>query len=211
LSQQKSGFQFEGKSGLQATGEAGGIIAPIIAFTCILISIASYPEFSWTNNALSDLGVVSGITGFVFIFGLYFSGLFVFKFAVFGLFRYLRSWVGKIGAVTFGVTAFALMGIGVAPENRPPYHYIFSVAFFVLMIISLFIITAAFAFKRQTKMALFTLLTAVAAAIPWILQFTVHYVEGVAIPEFTSALAGSAWTVVLSYKMLKTPAQPKTT
>lgn len=204
MSQQKTYFQ--------QLGEASGIVAPIVAFTCILLAVASYPEFSWTDNALSDLGIIAGITGPVFNFGLYCSGLFVLKFAAFGLFRYFRnSWVGKIGAVTFAATSVALMGIGIAHENIKPYHYLFSVAFFVLLPISLFIITAAFALKRQTKMAVFTLLTAVAAAIPWILQFTVHYVQGVAIPEFASALAGSAWTVVLGYRMLKTPPQPKMT
>ncbi|MBN1358919.1 DUF998 domain-containing protein [Candidatus Bathyarchaeota archaeon] len=200
---------FQHKNYFQQLGEASGIVAPAVAFTCILTAIASYPEFSWTNNALSDLGIISGITGPVFNFGLYCSGLFVLKFAAFGLFKYFRSWVGKIGALSFAATSLALMGIGFFPENVVPYHYLFSVAFFVLLPISLFIITAAFAFKRQTKMALFTLLTAIAAATPWILQFTIHYVSGVAIPEFASALAGSAWTIMLGYKMLKTPPQPK--
>ena len=58
-------------------------------------------------------------------------------------------------------------------------------------------------------MALFTLLTDAATATPWILYFTVHYVSGVAIPEFASALAGSVWIVVLGYKMLKATPQPK--
>jgi len=196
---------------LLLVGGASGVASPIIAVTCILISIASYPAFSWTNNALSDLGIIQGVTGPVFNFGLYCSGLLVLQFAVFGLFKYLESWVGKIGAVTFAATALALMGIGAAPENVVPYHYLFSVAFFVLLPISLFIITAAFALKRQTKMALFTLLTAAAAATPWILQFALHYVQGVAIPEFVSALAGSAWTIVLGYKVLKAASQPKTT
>ena len=201
MSQQKNYFQ--------QLGEASGIVAPIVAFTCILTAIASYPEFSWTNNALSDLGIISGVTGPVFNFGLYCSGLFVLKFAAFGLFKYFGSWVGKIGALSFVATGLALMGIGFFPENVAPYHYLFSVAFFVLLPISLFIITGAFAFKRQTKIALFTLLTAAAAATPWILQFTIHYVHGVAIPEFASALAGSVWTVALGYKMLKAPPQPK--
>ena len=43
-----------------------GIIAPIYALTLILISVASYPQFSWTDNALSDLGVVSGVTSALF-------------------------------------------------------------------------------------------------------------------------------------------------
>ena len=198
------------KDSLQRIGAVSGIVTPILAFTCILTAVASYPEFSWTNNALSDLGIVSGTTGPVFNFGLIGSGLLVFIFALFGLFKYFgNSWVGKIGAVTFAATSVALIGIGIAHENIRPYHYLFSVAFFVLLPISLLIITAAFAVKRQTKMALFTLLTAVAAALPWILYFTVHYVSGVAIPEFASAVAGSAWTVVLSYSMLKVASQPK--
>jgi hypothetical membrane protein len=200
------------KTSAQLAGAASGIIAPILAFSCILIAVASYPAFRWTDNALSDLGIISGVTGPVFNFGLTCSGLFAFIFAVYGLFKYFgNSWIGKIGAVSFAATALALMGIGIANENIAPYHYLFSVVLFVLLPISLFIITAAFAFKRQTKMVLFTLLIAVAAATPWILYFTVHYVHGVAIPEFASALAGSVWTVLLGYKMLKTPPQPKTT
>jgi hypothetical membrane protein len=199
------------KTRVQRAGAASGIIAPVLAFSCILVAVASYPEFSWTDNALSDLGVIAGITGPVFNLGLTVSGIFVFIFAVFGLFTYFEnSWVGKSGAVAFAATALALIGIGIANENIRPFHYLFSVAFFVLLPISLFIITAAFAVKRQTKMMLFTVLIAVAAAAPWILQFAVHYVQGVAIPEFASAVAGSVWTVVLGYKMLKTPPQPKT-
>lgn len=191
-------------------GGASGVTAPIIAFTFILISIASYPSFSWTDNALSDLGIIAGITGPVFNFGLYLSGFLVLQFAVFGLFNHLESWVGRIGAVTFAATAVALIGIGFAPENVVPYHYLFSVAFFVLLPISLFIITAAFAFKRKTKRALFTLLIAATAAAPWILQFTIHYVKGVAIPEFASALAGSIWVIVFGYRMLRATSHPKT-
>lgn len=199
------------KTSVQRAGAASGIIAPVLAFSCILVAVASYPEFSWTDNALSDLGVVSGVPGPVFNLGLTVSGIFILGFAVFGLFKYFGgSWVGKCGAVAFAATALSLIGIGIANENIRPFHYLFSVAFFVLLPISLFIITAAFVIKRRTKMVLFTLVIAVAAATPWILYFTVHYVPGVAIPEFASALAGSVWTVVLGYKMLKAPPQTKT-
>ena len=189
---------------VQRIGAACGIVTPILAFTCILTAIASYPEFSWTRNALSDLGVVSGVTGPIFNFGLYSSGILIFAFAALGLFAYLENtWAGKIGAVFFAATGAALIGIGLFPENMRPYHYLFSVAFFVLLPISLFIITAAFAFKRQTKMAVFTLAVAVVAALPWILYYYIQYVPGVAIPEAVSGLAGSVWAVVLSYKMLR--------
>jgi hypothetical membrane protein len=200
------------KTSVQLLGAAIGIIAPILAFSCIFVAVASYPEFSWTDNALSDLGVVAGITGFVFNLGLTASGIFTLNFAVFGLFKYFgNSLIGKSGVVTFAATALALIGIGIANENIRPYHYLFSVTFFVLLPISLFIITVAFAVKHQTKMVVFTLLIAAAAATPWIFYYMVHYVQGVAIPECASALAGSVWAVVLGYNMLKRCTQPKTT
>jgi hypothetical membrane protein len=111
------------KDSLQRIGAVSGIVTPILAFTCILTAVASYPAFSWTNNALSDLGIISGVTGTIFNFGLYSSGLFALNFAVFGLFAYLRnSWIGKIGALTFAATGLALMGIGFFPENVAPHH-----------------------------------------------------------------------------------------
>jgi hypothetical membrane protein len=188
----------------QRIGAATGIIAPIFAFTCILSAIASYPPFNWTNNALSDLGVISGITGPIFNFGLYSCGALALIFTLLGLFAYLgKNWVGKLGAAVFAAATIALVCIGIFNENFSPTHYFASVAFFVLMPISLFIITAAFGMQRQTKMAVFTILIGIVAAIPWILFFVIHYVSGKAIPEFISGLAGAVWIITLGYKILE--------
>jgi hypothetical membrane protein len=51
-------------------------------------------------------------------------------------------------------------------------------------------------------MALFTVLVGVIAALPWLLLFAFNYVPNVAVPEFLSGLAISAWAVVLSKKIL---------
>ncbi len=185
-------------------GAISGVVAPVLAFSFILVAILSYPHFSWINNALSDLGMVPGITGLVFNFGLYASGFFVFNSAVFGLYSYMgKRWVGKIGALVFAAVGLALMGIGFFPENMIPAHILFSVAFFVLIPISLLISTIAFAVMGRWRMAVFTLLIALSAALPWVIYFNIHYVRGVAVPEFLSAFAGSVWSVVLSYKMFE--------
>jgi hypothetical membrane protein len=188
----------------QRIGAAAGLAAPIVGFTCILTAITSHHAFSWTNNALSDLGVISGVTGPVFNLGLSTTGVLAFCFAVFGLYGYLgKSWVGKIGALVFALGSLALVAIGVFNENFSPTHYLVSVAFFVLMPIAMFIITCSFLLTRRAKMAVMTTLVGFAAALPWILQFTVRYVPNVAIPEFLSGLVVSAWTVFISYRMLK--------
>ena len=187
----------------QRIGAAAGIATPLLAFTCILTAIGSYPAFSWTNNALSDLGVIPGITGLLFNLGLIASGFLSFTFAVLGLYIFLRAnWTGKIGSAIFAAATLALIAIGIFNENFSPTHYLVSVAFFMLAPISLFILTGAFWLSHQRSLALFTVLVGVVAALPWLLLFAFNYVPNVAVPEFLSGLAVSAWTMVLAKKML---------
>jgi hypothetical membrane protein len=186
-------------------GASSGIVAPILAFACILIAIVSYPQFSWANNALSDLGIIKGITGPIFDFGLFASGLLAFNFAAFGLYIYFgKSVVGKTGAVVFATASISLMAIGVFNENFSPTHYAVSVAFFTLTPIAMLIVAGAFWLKHGRKMAAFTIAAGVAAALPWVLLFAFNYVPNVAIPEFASGLVASVWAIAVGWKMLKT-------
>ncbi len=90
----------ERASWLKVAGAAGGL-TPVSAFLFIGLAIASYSQFSWVLNALSDLGVVSGLTATFFNFGLLLSGLLALIFSI-GLFILFReSIVGRVGAATF--------------------------------------------------------------------------------------------------------------
>jgi hypothetical membrane protein len=161
------------------------------------------------DNALSDLGVVPGVTAVFFNSGLIIGGVLCFVFAI-GLFGFLSERVvGRVGAFVLVAASLALVAIGVFPESVRPAHYMVSVAFFVLLPVSLLIITGAFWFTGQVRVVVFTLLVAVAAAAPWVLLFLVRYVSGVAVPEFVSALAGAVWAVVLGYKMIKEASRAK--
>ncbi len=179
------------------------ITTPVFAFAFIALSIDTYPQFSWVNNALSDLGVVFGITALLFNFGLCASGLLTLVLA-FGLFRFLNSNViGKMGALVFGAAGAALEGIGWAPEYYRPFHYIFSVAFFTLIPMALLLVAAYFFSTRQNPLGAFTLSIATIAAIPWVLYFIIRYVSSVAIPEIISALAASTWAIAIGWEMYK--------
>jgi len=187
-----------------------GFLAPIIAFALIFSAIASYPEFSWVDNALSDLGIIEGTTALLFNSGLLISGTLCIIFAT-GLFTFLKKQAtGKIGAFIFALASVALFAIGVFPENVRPVHYLVSVMFFMLLPIAMLIITGVFWLMHQVRMAVFTLLVAAAAAAPWLLYFTAPYAANVAIPETVSAFAGSVWAVVLSGKMLRQASHSKT-
>jgi len=180
-----------------------GILAPIAALTCISLAIAYSPQFSWTENALSDLGVQEGVTAILFNSGLILSGFLGLVFA-FGLFIVLQDKaMGRIGASIFILDTLALIAIGVFPENVKPTHYYVSVAFFLLFPISMFFVVAAFLQTSKVKIGLFTLLIAVVAAVVWIIQWTIQLGSNVAIPEAVSALSVSAWLIVLGFKMLR--------
>ncbi len=190
---------------LQKTGAACGFALPIIAFGAITAAILSWNQFSWTQNALSDLGVVPGVTAAVFNSGLFIAGVLGLLFSVLGLFSYFRDTkVGKVGALVFGVATVWLIAIGIFNENFRPTHFIVSVLFFATLPIALWVITAALYKRREVKLAIFTLVASFVAAAPWILLYTIHYVPNVAIPESISGLTGCVWVVVLSYRVLKT-------
>jgi hypothetical membrane protein len=186
-----------------------GIVGPIIAFACILLSISSYQRFSWTDNALSDLGVRDGITAALFNYGLIVSGVSALVFDA-GLFKLLHEEkTGRIGALLFGSATIALTLIGIFPENTKQTHHYVSVAFFVLFPIAMLTITASFVHARKMKMGLFTLAVAMSAAAPWIVQFIAPYVSNVAIPETISALAAAAWSMALGSIILNQVAQQR--
>ncbi|MCL5876395.1 MAG: DUF998 domain-containing protein [Candidatus Bathyarchaeota archaeon] len=185
-------------------GAVAGFAAPIFALAFILCAIVSYPPFSWTSNALSDLGVVKGVTSILFTIGLIGAGVFALLFAVFGLYNFAGvSRLGKVGSAAFSAATVALVCIGVFNEHFVPTHYLVSVAFFALAPIGLFVLTCAFFRNHQRGLAVFSVAIGVAAALPWILQFAIRYVPNVAIPEAVSAAAVSVWAIVLSAKMLK--------
>ena len=186
-----------------------GLVAPILAFVCILSAISSYAPFNWVTNALSDLGVQAGFTAPIFNFGLVISGFLFLVFAV-GVFQLVsKRLAGKVGAFFLGLACVSLVCIGIFNESFKPIHFYFSVAFFVFLPVSFLLLAGHFWLTDQRKMSLFTLVIGLAAATPWVLQYTVHYVSNVAIPEFVSAFAGSLWTAILGAKIMKKSSQSK--
>ena len=180
-----------------------GIIAPVFALSSILLAVDSYSEFSWLDNALSDLGIVPGITASLFNSGLAISGVLFLTFTI-GLFFFAGyNRVGRVGIFILAVACAILVSIGIFPENIRPAHYILSVMFFTLLPISLLTIAGSFWLAHKKTIALSTLLVALAAAIPWLLQLSLRVFSGVAIPEIVSALAGGVWVAFFGIKMIR--------
>ena len=162
------------------------------------------PHFSWTNNALSDLGVVPGITGSLFNFGLLASGILAFNFAIFGLYTYFgKSWVGKIGSVVFAAATLALIAISVFNEHFSPTHYLGFCSILHFGAHCPFHLNRCVFAMSYARIGGFHGCgwNCSSTAVAFALRF--NYVPNVAIPEFLSGLAVSAWAIVLGIKMLR--------
>jgi hypothetical membrane protein len=133
-------------------------------------------------------------------------GGFLFMIFAAGLLTFLgKRLLGKVGVCLFLVACVALVGIGVFNETFSPTHYIVSVLLFVFMPVALLVFVGAMWQQRKRNLGSFTLALSLIAAAPWVLEFTVPYVSGVAVPEFVSGLTGAVWTMALGYLMLKEP------
>ena len=185
-----------------------GLVTPIIVLPLILLSISYSSWFSWTRNALSDLGVHEVAS--LFNSSLMIGGVLALIFA-FGLMQLLhKSKVGFTGTLTLITAAISLFAVGFFPETAGRIHFYVSVAFFTLMIISQLLIGAALIEKPSGRsLGIFTVLAASASVGVWTFQFLASPVQGKAIPEFLSSTAFSLWSIVLSIRLLRRASFPK--
>jgi hypothetical membrane protein len=180
---------------LRAAGLCG-ILTPIIVLTSILFAIYYSPWFSWTANALSDLGV-QGTAAILFNSSLVVGGVLTILFAI-GLREILlNKTLGRIGTLILILDAAILCAIGLFPETAGDIHLYVSVAFFVLLPISLFLIGVAMMQElSERKLGLFTVMAGIVTAIVWALPW-----RAVAIPEIIAVLAASVWSIVLGISL----------
>jgi len=191
------------KVAMQKIAGLCGIVGPLIAISSIALAISySLSWFSWTENALSDLGA-KGTAVALFNYGLIIGGLLSIIFAV-GLMRVLwKSILGYVGTFILILADASLVAVGVFPETAGPIHAYVSVVFFTLLPISLLFIGASMIKgKSERNFSFATILIGVFAAAS---IATVIFIpmKGVAIPEILASLSGSAWSIVCGIKLYK--------
>jgi hypothetical membrane protein len=172
-----------------------GMLTPVVGFIMVFLAISQAPWFSWTLNALSDLGV-EGFEAVLFNSGLPLTGAVMMMFSA-GLFELTKgSMVGMAGSAVHLASAVLLILIGVINETIEPWHYVVSFAFFTSLAVTLAIIGV---YHWRAGMRRFAVLAWSAAAVGvavWMLPW-----RGVALPEAISALCAGVWQVSLGYWM----------
>jgi hypothetical membrane protein len=165
-----------------------------------MLAISYAPWFSWSENALSDLGV-GGTNAVLFNAGLIGGGILYLPFA-WSIMRFFRNrTLGKIGGYLLALAAVFLVGIGVFPENTGyRIHLYVSVGFFASLGLSLLFQSATMIqTSAERNLGAVMIFLVVIGVTFWIL----HPWKGVAIPELISGLIAAIWSFVMSVKLLR--------
>jgi hypothetical membrane protein len=171
-----------------------GILLPFVVFATLGFSIALSPWFTWTQHAISDLGIQQN-TAMIFNNGIIFGGILTLIFS-FGLMKILSK---KIGAYLLFVSALALIGIGLFPETIFTLHFLTSASFFIFLAVALLLIgltSKKNPFERRIgSLALVFAFVAMGSSV------FVFHLEGIAIIEALSCFPAFIWCMLVGVRM----------
>ncbi len=171
-----------------------GILLPFVMFGCLGFSIASSPWFTWTDHALSDLGVQEN-TAVLFNYGMIFGGFLAFVFSL-GLRKVFSN---KTGVYLLMISSCAMVGIGIFPQSLFVLHFITSASFFVILTFALLIIGITIRKNRFEKMTgSLALLFALLAMSSSVFLFQL---KGIALSEALSCFPSFVWCLIVGVKM----------
>jgi hypothetical membrane protein len=175
-----------------------GILGILILYIFIFAAILVSPWFSWTNNALSDLGNITRNSSPIFNVGLVVSGIVIAVFPLGLRARTRTSALEHSGTLAFLVAAIALIGVGIFPENYIMEHVITAGTMFLLNTVGLFLFGVAFIRSESMRvLGVVSVLLGVASAVIWVPIWG----RGIAIPEMIASVAVYILFLVLSFRL----------
>lgn len=175
-----------------------GIASQLVVLTVLLIVVAGSPQFSWTENNISILGVEGPMMA-LFNWGLIITGVLSLIFAI-GLGKsLLSSRLGKWGitSLVLGLVAFSAMGI--FPRTLWLPHNVTSIAFFIFIILALLLIGIAATISSHKTWGLLSLSASIITITFWLVPWPW---SGGAIPQLLYCLPWSLWTITFGVALL---------
>ena len=177
-----------------------GITAPIVAYVFILISILVYPDFSWADNALSDLGAVDTAYNNIFNFGLILAGILGIIF-VLAIIQFTESNIGYVGIGGFGAGMVSLILIGIFPSGTSP-HFAVSIMFFSFTIagLAIFGLDQFLDMEYVWSAIIWSSIILSAAAVG--ILYTTPFDLGAAIPEFLGTIPTIQFSIIYGTRLI---------
>jgi len=176
-----------------------GLLSPAVGLGAVLLATLFAPWFSWTENALSDLGHPSRATAPLFNGGMWLAGLLALAFVA-GLWIDAAGRVRRAALIVLAASFLALTGVGAYPVTTE-LHFPVSVAFFVSLTYGLWLYGSADALAGAPERGVATIWLGVANVTMWVLYATLEPFAGVAVPEAVGALVLAAWAVPTALRL----------
>jgi hypothetical membrane protein len=180
-------------------GGACAVAAVVVGLGGVFAGVAISPWFTWTGNALSDLGDHSRSSAALFNGGLILAGALYLEFvwALWGEGMPARPRI-RVGLVMLALGSAFLMGVGIVPVGVDA-HFPISVGYFFSYPPGVIVLGMA-ARDLHPRMRVLSLACAGCALLFGILQFTPVFPDQ-AIPELILSSALSLWSAVVGYWM----------
>jgi hypothetical membrane protein len=181
-----------------------GIITPIFALSAVVASTFLWKDFSWSSNALSDIGVSPAAD--IFNYSLILAGILNFVFTIGFVKAYAKGTLFYLGGIILILGGGSLSLVGVFTEDYGALHSYVSLGYFVLFPIAMILVGAAFKkMNMQTTgyssilagiTALFVILSAIITQWHKLLNL------GFAVPEILEAAVIAAWIVWMGANLI---------
>ncbi len=154
----------------------------VIAYASIFISILLTPRFSWSRNALSDLGhSLKSRVAVIYNFGLATCGLLLALYST----VFLKNET-KLAWLLFLTTGFLLQLVGVFDEVYGSVHGLVSVLFFAFFDLALLV----YSIEKKSILGFLLFLSYIAV---WAMYHVRILKGGVAVPELATSLIASVF------------------
>jgi hypothetical membrane protein len=175
-----------------------GIIASMIGYPFIFLTIAYSPWFNIFDNALSDLGnsELNPSISWLFNIGLILNGFLV---IIFGFLISYRSFflMHSLWKISLMLSGISLGLIGFFPEEMGDIHLFVSISFFASIIITFFIYGVSSYLRDSHNIGVLVVLMGLVTTFVWVYNWPW---KGFAIQETVNSLIGSVWLILISFK-----------
>ena len=165
-----------------------GIVGPLTAMTFISLSIFLSQWFSWSENALSDLGhSINSPVAALFNFGLLLTGFFVILYSLISFQKYAKNTSYFLLAAGLSLQLIAMFD-----EVYGSLHTAVSVLFFVMLSLA----SISYAVEKKSILAVIAVIIGV---FSWVLYGLDLFAWGIAVPEAVSSVLTASWVVKSAY------------
>lgn len=177
-----------------------GIASSLAGFLTTLSATVLSPTFSWTANALSDLGAADAGTPWLFNGGLIVAGIIALPFARV-LFDTARNVLERAGALGFAGSVIGLALVGLFPIGTA-LHGPVAITYFLLFTVAMWLHGSGAALTGDVSRGLAAIWLGIGHLLAW-LAWAASGLEGIAIPEIVGSAVLLAW-VVLTTRWIRT-------